>query len=93
MVQGGCLAEVRPGNLPSHLAVEVNVESPSDANVAGEQRGRAFDDPALVDEIEALQQPILGQLPLELLERPAAPGGEIPELVGQSPAEGARAPI
>ena len=51
-VQGGRLAEVRHGNLPSHLAVEVNVDSPPDADFTGEQRGRAFDDPALVDEVE-----------------------------------------
>jgi hypothetical protein len=62
-------------------------------DVTGEQRGRAFDDPALVDEVEALQQPVVRHLPLELLERPAAPGGEIPELVGESPAEGARASV
>jgi len=36
-VQGGRLAEVRPGNLPSHLAVEVNVDRPLDADVAGQQ--------------------------------------------------------
>ena len=46
-VQGGRLAEVRHGNLPSHLAVEVNVESPPDPDVTGERRGRTFDDPAL----------------------------------------------
>jgi hypothetical protein len=92
-IQGGRLAEVRLGNLPSHVAVQVNVDSPPAADVAGEQRGRAFDDPALVDEVEALRQPVVGHLPLQLLERPAAPGGEIPELVCQSPAEGARAPV
>ena len=91
--QGGRLAEVRHGNLPSHLAVEVNVESPPDPDVTGEQRGRTFDDPALVDEVEALQQPVIRHLPLELLERPAAPGGENPELVGESPAEGAGASV
>ena len=42
-------------------------------------------------EVEALQQPVIRHLPLELLERPAAPGGENPELVGESPAEGAGA--
>jgi hypothetical protein len=62
-------------------------------DVTGEQRGRAFDDPALVDEVEALQQPVVRHLPLELRERPAARGGEIPELVGESPAEGARATV
>jgi hypothetical protein len=54
-------------------------------DVTGEQRGRAFDDPALVDEVEALQQPVVRHLPLELRERPAARSGEIPELVGESP--------
>ena len=92
-VQGGRLAEVRHGNLPSHLTVEVNVDSPPDTDVTSEQRGRAFDDPALVGEVEALQQPVVRHLPLQLLERPAAPGSEIPELVGESPAEGARGSV
>ena len=39
------------------------------------------------------QQPVIRHLPLELLERPAAPGGENPELVGESPAEGAGASV
>ena len=36
-VEGGRLVEVRSGNLPSHLAVEVNVDRPLDAVVAGQQ--------------------------------------------------------
>jgi hypothetical protein len=92
-VHSGRLAEVHLGNLSSHLTVEVNVDSPPDTDVAGEQRGRALDDPALVDKVKALQQPVVGHLALQLLECPAAPGGEIPELVGESPAEGARTPV
>ena len=38
-----------------------------------------FDDPAFVDEVEALRQPVIRHLGLELLERPAARGGENPE--------------
>jgi len=34
-VQGGRLAQVGLGNLPSHLAVEVDVDSPPDADVTG----------------------------------------------------------
>ena len=56
-VHSGRPAQVRLGDLPSHVAVEVNVDSPPDADVAGKQRGRAFDDPALIDKVEALQQP------------------------------------
>ena len=42
------------GYLPSHVAVEVDVDSPPDADVTREQRGRAFDDPVPVEEEEAL---------------------------------------
>ena len=42
------------GYLPSHVAVEANVDSPPDADVTREQRGRAFDDPVPVEEEEAL---------------------------------------
>jgi hypothetical protein len=92
-LQGGRPAQVRLCNFPGHLAVQVNVDSPPDADVTGEQRCRAFDDPALIDEVEALQQPVVRHLPLELLERPAALGGENPELVGESPPEGTRASV
>ena len=88
MSRAAGLAQVRLGYIQGHVAVEINVDGPRVADVTGEQRGRAFDDPALADEVEALQQPVVGHLPLELLERPAAPGGEIPELVGESPAGG-----
>jgi hypothetical protein len=34
--------------------------------VSGEQRGDAFDNPAVVDEVEPGQQPVVGELSLQL---------------------------
>src|SRR5206468_62810 len=80
-VQGGRAAEVHLGDLPGHLAVEVDVDGAPDTDVTGEQRRRALDDPALVHEVEALQEAVIRHLSLELRQGPAAPGGKVPELV------------
>ena len=93
-----------PGGRPAKLA-EADMPLADGAIFLAPQPGQgrlllACMDPSVADEQdpmsvipEALQQPVVRHLPLELLERPAALGGENPELVGESPPEGARASV
>ena len=76
-----------------NLTLDTAFKKRISARLESAEEGKCAAGPARVDEVEALQQPVIRHLPLELLERPAAPGGENPELVSESPAEGAGASV
>jgi hypothetical protein len=53
-------------------AIEIDINSGPDAEIPCQQRGRPFDDPLVVGKVEALQQSVVGDLTLELRQRPPA---------------------
>src|SRR5206468_2937140 len=54
-----CLTQLRFGNLACRLAVHVDVEAATHADVARQQSRRALDDPGVVDEIQPFQQAVV----------------------------------
>jgi hypothetical protein len=54
--------------------VQVDVDGVSNDDRAGEQRGSSFDDPLVIEGVEAREQPVIPELPLKLGQRPAASG-------------------
>ncbi len=76
-----------------HLQVEVNIESSAHAKVAGEKGGSSFDDPSVVSEVKPLYQPVVGDLPLQLLQGPSPLFGRFLEPVGKCPAESCRSRV
>jgi hypothetical protein len=63
---------------------------PRTPKVAGEQRGRTFDDPVVVEQVEAFEQSVVGDLSLQLLRCPRSGLGCRVEAIGQRTAEGGR---
>ncbi len=73
--------------------VEIDIDSGPDAQIPCQQRGRPFDDPLVISQVQALQQPVVGDLALELRQRPPAAGGEGLKPVGQGAPERRRGGI
>jgi len=63
-VASGSLAELRLCDLERLRAVDVDVDRGADADLARQQSSCAVDDAAAVDEVEPLQQPVVGDLEL-----------------------------
>lgn len=69
---GTKIAQLALSDLKRLGAEYIDVNRGADPEVAGEQRGRALEDPAFVDRVETLQQAVVGNLPLQLGQRPFA---------------------
>ena len=80
-------------HLPGCLAIEIDVKASSHADVTGEECGRPLDDPSVVDEVEPLEQTVVGNLALQLLQRPPAFPGRHLEPVRQCSTEGRRSRV
>jgi hypothetical protein len=74
-VQRRRAAQVSLGDLPSYVAVDVNVQARPHAKITSQQCGCALDDPTVVDEIEPFEESVVGHLALQLLDRPGAGRG------------------
>lgn len=61
--------------------VYIYVDGRPHADLPCQQRRGALDDPAAVDEIQALQEPVVSHLPLELLQVPVARERQASQLV------------
>jgi len=77
VVLRGC-PQLRFCGLGRLRTVEIDIDSGPDAEIPCQQRGRPFDDPLVVGQVQALQQPVVGDLPLELRQWPPAAGSEGP---------------
>jgi hypothetical protein len=62
-----CRPKLSFGQLAVRLSIDVDVERGANANFPSEKSGRSFDDPPLIDEIEALEEAVVGDLPSQLL--------------------------
>lgn len=84
-VASGGLAEVRLDLGALTFPVDVDVFRSAHADVAGEERDGPFHDPAVVNQVQALKQTVIGHLPLQLGEVPSAFLRQFAQLVGQRP--------
>ena len=77
-------------HLPRDIAIEVDVETSTDADIPGEERGGTLDDPSIVNEVEPLDEAVISNLPLKLLQRPSTVFGCSLEPVRQGRRKGGR---
>src|SRR5450432_3694159 len=75
-VHGDRLAQLRLSHLPGCRTVDIYVDSRPDTDITRQQSRGTLHDPAAIDEVQTLEEPVVGHLPLELLEVPAAGDGE-----------------
>ena len=75
------------GHLTSHRTIDVDVNGGSDANASRQQRGRSFDDPPVVDDVESSQEAVVSHLALKLGKTPPSLSCEFVELVGERSTE------
>ena len=60
-------AQVGLGYFSPHFPVQVNVETATHPKVTGEQSGCPLHHPAVVDQVKALEETVVGDLSLDLL--------------------------
>ena len=81
------LAQVSLCNVTGFLSVNVDVEAASNPYIPCQKSGRTLNDPAAVDQVQTLQQPVVCKLPLELWEGPLAFPGFVTKPIGERSAE------
>lgn len=70
--------------------IQVDVESAARTDLTGEQGRRTFDDPRIVEGIQAFQEAVVGRLPLQLRHRPRSVCGEHFESIREGSSKGKR---
>jgi hypothetical protein len=81
----GCLRDLR-----RRFPVEVDVETSPHADLPSKEGSRPLQDPPVVDEVEALEDSVVRELPLELLDGPSRRRGTFGNPGRQRGAEGPR---
>src|SRR5437879_4332863 len=66
----GRCSEVCFCHVARHLPVHIDIEAASNSQVTRQEGCGAFDDPSLVEEVEALKKPVVCYPALELLKSP-----------------------
>src|ERR1700749_1115004 len=89
-VGGGGMPEVRLGSRKRDLAVQVDVERAASPKVACHERGRAFDDPVSVKYVQPFEQAVVGNVTLELRQRPSTVPCQCLQPISERPAECSR---
>jgi hypothetical protein len=84
----GRCSEVRFRHVARHPPVHVDIEAASNPQVARQEGCGAFEDPSVVDEVQALKEPIVRHLVLELLKGPGAFLGRLTQALGKGPSKG-----
>ncbi|TMK48666.1 MAG: hypothetical protein E6G66_09895 [Actinobacteria bacterium] len=84
----GRCSEVRFCHVARHLPVHVDIEAASNPQVTRHEGCGAFDDPSVVDNVEALKKPVVCHLALELLKGPGTLHGRLPQALGKGAPKG-----
>jgi hypothetical protein len=86
-VAGYGLAQVGLRNLERLRAIHVDIDRGANTDVARKEGGGALYNPAVIDEVEALEQTVVSHLSLQLGECPLALLSDCTESVGERPPE------
>jgi len=66
-------AQLSFGHLTCPRPIHVNIDCRAHAQIPSKERGGTLDDPPIIDHVETFKQAVVGELPLELRQRPPAP--------------------
>lgn len=80
-------AQFRLGYLAGAGPVHVDIDRRSDAEVASQECRGSLDDPSVVDRVETFEQTVVGELPLEVWQSPAALGCDRAQPIREGAAE------
>ena len=86
-VEISCPSNAGLGDRLCFCSVDIDIEASTDAEFPSEKSSSTLDNPVVVDHIEAFEKPVVGHLPLELLECPRRCLCCVCELVRKGPSE------